>query len=232
MMLAGLSRSDHAGAPAYRTIPSHTPPQDTNAMQLLTSAGSPYVRKARILIRERGLTDQVTEVPTKALADGDAHLAANPLGKIPALILDDGTTLVDSPVVCEYLDTLGTAGSPVFPASGAARWGALSLQALGDGICDSAVLLRLEGQRPQAHHSPLWTQRWTASIERTCAKLNGDIGLLGGDLSIGQIAVAVALDYVDFRHPDFGWASRYPMLSAWVKALSGRASFEATAPSD
>ena len=201
-------------------------------MQLLTSLGSPYARKARVLIHERGLGDQVTEVPTKALENEPSHLAANPLGKIPALVLNDGTTLVDSRVLCEYLDGLGVAGRPLFPAAGPERWRALTLQALGDGICDAAVLLRLEGLRPEAQRSPMWTERWTAAIDRTCARLNGDIGLLGGDLSIGQTAVAAGLDYVDFRHPDFGWAARYPVLSAWMRAITGRPSFQATAPSD
>jgi glutathione S-transferase len=191
-------------------------------MKLLASDTSPYARKTRICALEKGVALEV--VTTNPLGEDVAALhAANPLGKIPALLLDDGVTLYDSRVICEYLDTLAPAPR-LLPASGAARFDCLRRQALADGVMDAAFNLVMEGRRPEAQRSKDWQARWRAGILRGVAAMEAR-----ETFDLGQIATAAALGYLDFRLSDIQWRASTPM-AAWWERVGARESVEATAP--
>jgi glutathione S-transferase len=198
-------------------------------MKLYSSPTSPFVRKVRIVIREKGAAHLVTEEVVSALADPVELHAANPLGKVPALALKDGTTLFDSPLICEYLDAM-LEGPSLLPAEGAARWQAQRLQALGDGIADAAVSLTFEKNRPEAERSANWMGRWRRAITRSLDLLEAEAANLNGPVTLGTISIESALGYLDFRHGDLGWRENRPTLDAFFKKASGRAAFQETAP--
>ena len=141
-------------------------------MKLRYAATSPYVRKVVVALAELGLDDRVERIDTLVWDPATDIGATNPLGKVPALITDDGAVLFDSPVICEYLNDL--AGGPMFPA-GAARWPALRLQALGDGILDAAILRLLESRRPAERQSADWMARQKRSVDRALDVLEGEV---------------------------------------------------------
>jgi glutathione S-transferase len=191
-------------------------------MKLLASDTSPYARKTRIVALEKGVALDV--VTTNPLGEDTAALhAANPLGKIPALLLDDGVTLYDSRVICEYLDTIAT-GPVLIPASGVARFDCLRRQALADGVMDAAFNLVMEGRRPEAQRSKDWSARWRAGILRGVAAMEAS-----EIFDLGAIASAAALGYLDFRLPDINWRACKP-LAAWWEQAQMRESLRATAP--
>lgn len=200
-------------------------------MKLHYSQTSPYVRKALVLALETGLADRlerVTRAPNPVGADAGLN-QANPLGKIPALETDDGQVLYDSPVVCEYLDTLHD-GPRLFPAD-ASRWDALRRQALADGILDAAVLIRYETWlRPEALRWNEWVSGQRGKIERALDALEHDVARWRERLDIGVITTGCALGYLDFRFDDLGWRSRCPQLAAWYAEFSQRPSMTGTAP--
>jgi glutathione S-transferase len=162
----------------------------------------------------RGIDDQITLIP----ASGEAAdlAAANPLGKLPCLITDDGIALFDSRVICEFLDGVGDV-FPMFPEHGA-RIRALRFQALGDGIADAGVLRRGEELRPSepARDKIIATQK--AKISRSLAALEAELPAVHVD--IGTIAVACALAYLDLRFAADAWRDGHPGLAAWYEAMS------------
>ncbi|HZS81241.1 MAG TPA: glutathione S-transferase [Stellaceae bacterium] len=199
-------------------------------MKLRYSPASPFVRKVMIVALETGLAGRIEKLPTTVVPVklNDDVKAENPLVKIPALVTDEGETLYDSPVICEYLDTLH-AGSKIFPPPGPARWTALRRQALGDGILDAAILRRYEtAVRPQA-------LQWADWIEGQMRKVRGGLDALeretlDGPFDIGRITIACALGYLDFRYPDEGWRGSRPRLAAWFAGVSQRPSMQETMP--
>jgi len=201
-------------------------------MKLYCSMTSPYARKVRIFARETGLAARIEEIPVSVspVARDEQVVRSNPLGKVPALIMDDGTALYDSRVICEYLDSLH-AGRKLFPAAGAARWTALRQQAQGDGLLDAAVLARYEtALRPEALRWTEWFAGQKAKVTGVLDVLERDADALAGDLTIGGITVACALGYLDFRFADDAWRTGRPRLAAWFAAISARESLGATAP--
>lgn len=201
-------------------------------MKLYASVTSPYVRKVRVLAREAGLTARIDEIPaTVSPVVRDEQVArANPLGKLPALLLDDGTALYDSPVICEYLDGLH-AGRRLFPPAGPARWTALKLQAQGDGLLDAAILARYEmALRPEPLRWPDWVAGQKAKVSAVLDGLERDAGSLAGDLTIGGVTIACALGYLDFRFADDAWRTARPKLAAWFAEISKRESLRTTMP--
>jgi glutathione S-transferase len=202
-------------------------------MKLRVNKASPFARKARILARETGLAGRIEEIETTVspVSANEDLARENPLVKIPALVTDAGDTLYDSAVICEYLDTLH-AGSKFFPADGPRRFAALRRQALTDGIMEAAVLTRYEtAVRPEQ-------LRWKDWIEGQKRKIFGALGVLerevdgwSGDFDIGQVGVACALGYLDFRFAAWEWRSAHPRLAAWYEGVSRRPSVAATAPS-
>ncbi len=198
-------------------------------MKLYYSLASPYVRKVRMTALELGVADRITLVLTDAWTATEGLPQDNPLCKVPTLVLDDGTPLFDSPVICEYLNSL-VDGSPLFPPAGPARWTALRLQALGDGLCDAAVLRRQELLRPEPVRSLSVLGRQQIAMGRCLNVLEGGVEDLSGPVTIGTLAVAAALGYLDLRFADTNWRADRPRLAAWLAGISQRPSFEATQP--
>lgn len=195
-------------------------------MKLRYSTTSPFVRKVHVLAIETGQIDRIELVKT-APADPDLG-RNNPLQKVPALELDDGTSLYDSRVICEYLDSL--AGGKLFPPAGPARWTALRRQALADGMADAAVLRMMESKRPENERSADWDKRQGLKVTQGLAALEADH--LGPQLDIGTLTVAIVLDYLDFRFKAEDWRPAHPKLAAWHKSFSERASLKKTLPHD
>ncbi|MCB1512545.1 MAG: glutathione S-transferase [Hyphomicrobiaceae bacterium] len=200
-------------------------------MKLLSSPSSPYVRKVRITARMKGLAGQIEEVAANTQDLNNAELlAANPLFKIPALILDDGSTLYDSAVICEYLDA--QVASPVlFPGAGPTRWEALRLGALGDGILDAAILLVYEKRfRPEDMWVTAWMDRQQAKMEGAIAALEANPPAWTGTPNYGHMTIACALGYLDFRHDGF-WRKSAPKLAAWLDKFAAEVpAFNETKP--
>ncbi len=201
-------------------------------MKLRYSSTSPYVRKVMIVAHEIGIAERLQIVPGNPWVSDTDVPQDNPLGKVPALITDDGAHLYDSPVICEYLDSLNL-GRKLFPASGAARWAALRLQALGDGILDAAVTLRLETvMRPAEYRWPAWLARQEAAIGRGLDAAEVEVPQLGEDFNIGAVAMVCALGYLDFRWPEDDWRKARPRLAHWYAMKKNRPSVQATMPHD
>ncbi len=199
-------------------------------MTLRFSHTSPYARKVLVSALETGLIKQITLAPTNPWAPDTDLPADNPLGKVPALITADGMALFDSPVICEYLDSLHD-GPKLFPAAGPDRWRALRQQALADGIVDAAVNRRLDAQRPPAQQSLDWQERQARAVARACATLELDAAeFAAGPPTIGAVAAACALAYLDFRFPEDDWRAGRPALSTWFGAFSQRPSMVQTVP--
>lgn len=197
-------------------------------MKLFYSPTSPYARKVRIVATERGLAGTIKMI-TATPFENPVVAAANPLSKIPALVLNDGTALYDSPVICEYLDSLGE-GPRLIPEGGDARWATLRLQALADGILDAAFSTVMEMRRPEPGRSDEWLQRWQASILRAVVAAAGEPATIAPDQNLGQIALACALGYLDFRLPGIDWRAAAPGLVPWFDVWSVRPSFAASVP--
>jgi len=197
-------------------------------MRLRFSPSSPYARKVRIVAAEKGLAGEIELVRTDTWNLPEALLLENPLGKIPALTTADGEVLFDSPVVCEYLDALG-GGAPLIAASGDARWRALRLQALGDGMMDAAVERYVEAHRPPAQRSADWDERQRIAIIRCLDRLECS-GEMEGPLDLGKIAVVCALDYLDLRFASEPWRKLRPNLGLLSDMLRERPSFIGSLP--
>ena len=197
-------------------------------MKLYMSGTSPYVRKARVTTREKGLEGAIEEVLCNPFDDPAALAAVNPLGRVPALVLDDGTGLYDSPLICGHLDGLGD-GPRLIPEDPAGRLAVLRAQALADGLMDNAVALTMEGRRPEGERSPATMERWRGQIRAAVAAMDGDLPALPDGVTLGHIACACALSYLDFRHGALAWRDGHPALAAWHEAFARRPSMEATA---
>lgn len=199
-------------------------------MKLRYSTTSPYVRKVTVVALESGLDGRIERIVTNTGDPASDHDKDNPLGKVPALILDGGERLYDSPVICEYLDSLHD-GPKLFPAAGPERWLALRQQALADGVLDAAVLRMLEQtRRPEPLRWDAWIALQGRKIRTALDQLEHEAEGLAGPLTIGRIAVACALGYLDFRAPDEGWRAGRPKLADWYAGVAERPSMRATVP--
>lgn len=198
-------------------------------MRLFYAPPSAYSRKVRIVAREKNLRENIEEILCNPYEDPATLLQANALGKIPTLELDDGATLYDSPVICEYLDSLND--SPrLIPASGPARWQVLKVQALADGLLDAAVLIAQEKRRPETEQSPSAIARRNEVIDRALLVMVAEIAALPESINLGHIACACALGYLDFRQPERDWRAAFPTLAVWFAEFSERPSMRATDP--
>lgn len=197
-------------------------------MNLFHSPTSPYARKCRVVAIEKGLAGQLTLIAASPLTNPPELHAANPLGKVPALVLTDGRCIVDSRVICEYLDTL-SADPRLIPTDPAARIACRTREALADGISDAAFSRTMERLRPESQRSPDWTARWTNAIRRAVAHFNANIPDRPRP-DLGDIALACALAYVDFRHADLAWDADAPALRAWLTTMLARTSLAETTP--
>jgi glutathione S-transferase len=199
-------------------------------MILRSASASPFVRKVRIAIALLGFDDRIKLRETDLNDPADTIRRQNPLGKIPALLLDDGSTLYDSRVILEYLDHLA-GGGRIVPREPAARFAALRLQALCDGVLDASVLIVYESRyRKEEQRVQGWIDRQAGKVERVLDALEAAPPALTPTPDVGQIALACVLGYRDFRFGG-GWRKEYPRLLAWHDAFAAQVpAFAATAP--
>lgn len=197
-------------------------------MRLFYSPTSPFARKIRVLIAEKQING--IELVGASPFDAPPELTAiNPLSKIPALVRDDGQVLYDSPVIAEFLDTLG-GGNLLVAAGGDARWDTLRRQALADGMMDTTLALALEvNRRPEQKRSPDWIAHWVRTLARSVDALESEVGNWSATFDLGQIATACALGYLDFRaSAHFAWREGHPLLARWYTRIGERPSMIAT----
>lgn len=203
-------------------------------MKLFWSTRSPFVRKVMVMAHETGLSGRIECVrtvvaPTKPNAD---VMALNPLNKLPTLIRDDDRPLYDSRVICEYLDTLH-AGTKLFPAAGEARFEALRLQALGDGVLDFLLVGLSERARPEAQQSPDLKAALDVKFKTAFDALETEArALAAGPMTIGHLAIGCVLGYADFRYAAKAWREGRPALAAWGETMLSRPSYKATEHAD
>jgi glutathione S-transferase len=202
-------------------------------MKLFTSPPSPFGRKARITAAMKGLLDAIEIVTADTNPPGNAALLEqNPLGKIPVLVLDDGTRLFDSRVICEYLDSAGAPGTPrLLPAAGPERWRTLTRAALADGITDAGVLIVYEKRfRPETHWNPGWVARQQSKVDAGLDMLEADPPEWAAHPDYSHVALACCLGHFDFRH-DSRWRVTRPRLVSWLERFAAEVpSFAETMP--
>jgi len=181
-------------------------------MKIAYSAASPYVRKVMACAIARGLDGKIER--WKVGTTDPALLAFNPLSKVPTFVTDDGVMLYDSPVICEYLDSIGSAPR-LFPEPGAARWNVLRQQALGDGIMDASQPRRREIALPQDEGRKGYIEVQRGKVTRAVDALEKEAASLGDLTTIGEITIGCALGYLDFRYANEPWRPGHPRLEAW-----------------
>ena len=207
--------------------------ENEKPMKLIGSYTSPFVRKVRVVLAEKKIE---AEFAIESPWTPDSHVPDhNPLGKIPVLILDDGTPLFDSRVIVEYLDNV-TPNNKLMPAPNRERMEVKRWEALADGLVEAGVTAVLEAKRPAGEKSPAWIERQQEKIRRTLDYMAGELGenpwCMGTHFSLADIAVGVALGYLDFRFPDLDWRSNRPGLVRIFEKLMLRPSFIETMPHD
>ena len=198
-------------------------------MQLLSSPASPFARKCRVLLLETGQSDVEVRDVTASPMGGEAALnAANPSGKLPALLRDDGPALYDSRVITRFLDD--RAGAGLYPDS--RLWDVLALEANADAVAESALAITYEKRlRPEALWWPDWFEAQWAKVARSLDAMEARaLPLLEGPLTMAQVAVGCALGYLDLRHGDRDWRAGRDSLAAWEARFAAREAMAATKP--
>jgi glutathione S-transferase len=201
-------------------------------MKLFYSPASPYVRKVMVCAIELGLDSRIERLPSAAhpVTRDETVAQANPIGKVPTMVLADGTALFDSRVICEYLDSVASPPR-LFPAAGPQRIRALRDQALGDAILDAALLARYETVLRPAE---LVWQPWLAGQLRKVSTgvdfIDSECAAYGDRFDIGTLTIACALGYLDFRFPKLDWRAGRGRAAAWFERVGQRASLRDTAP--
>ena len=199
-------------------------------MKLIAALPSPFVRKVRVLLHETGQTDAVelVEISTTPMNTDAQAAAANPVGKIPALVREDGPAIYDSRVICRYLDDRFGAG--FYPQ--ARVWETLTLEATADAMMEAAILMVYEHRvRPPEKVFDGWIDAQWAKVARCVEAVNDRwMSHLNGPLDMSHVAIACALGYLDFRHPDRNWREGAGALDDWYAVFSARESMKATAP--
>lgn len=200
-------------------------------MKLIGSLASPYVRKVRVVLAEKKL-DYQFELEN-VWAPDTAISKFNPLGKVPSLVMEDGSVMIDSRVMVEYLDTL-TPVCKLLPSNSRDRADIKSWEALADGITDAAVIVRLERLRPIELQSADWIARQLGKVDLGLAALSDKLGdspyCAGNSYTLADVAVACTLGWLSFRFPDIDWRGAHPNLARLFDKLSERQSFKDTVP--
>jgi glutathione S-transferase len=202
-------------------------------MKLIGSLTSPYVRKVRVVLAEKKMPVQFV---LEDVWGSDAILASNPLGKVPCLVLEGGEALFDSRVIVEYLDTLSPL-SRLIPERGRERAEVRTWEALADGVLDAALLARLEQTWPgrsDSQRSPAWIDRQLSRVQSALKAMSSALDdrsfCVGNHLTLADIAVGCAVQYLDFRFPQVAWRQEQPNLARLSDKLAARPSFADTAP--
>lgn len=198
-------------------------------MKCYMTGNSPYARKIRVAAIESGLSDEVEWVTLTREERAELVPAMNPLGKVPVAVLESGQVLLDSPVICAYVDSLNK-GPKLIPESGDERWAVLTLEALGDGLGEAVIGVSQEAQKPD-------DKRTQGVVDRQAGKANSGLAALdkqAGDFNepplMGEISVACALGYMEYRDVVPGWRENYPTLSGWYANILKRQSFILSTP--
>jgi len=199
------------------------------SMKLRASMTSPYARTVRAVLIETGLDKEVEVVDTDPWAPDTDLPNDNPLGRVPTLILDDGTSVYDSRTICEVLDTLHDRNR-LFPAEGSDRTKTIILLALGTGMCDTLINKVVDTRRPKELQSADWQARQVATLQRCLDHLEDDVARLDGPVTIGTLAISVALGYIDLRGAELAWRNTHPKLAAWQATMEKRPSIDNTRP--
>jgi glutathione S-transferase len=197
-------------------------------MKLYVSAASPFARKCRIVVRERGLLRSVREVQADPVGDDPDLLAVNPIAQVPALELDDGTTFFDSPVIAAYLDAFPGKPKLLPPLGHQSHWRIRRTETLADAILEMAVKITLENRRPEGERSQTWIERWRRNMARALDVAEGEVK--PPPLDMGTLSLGVIGSYLDLRHPDFDWRGGRPRLTAFTAEVERMDSFQATRP--
>ncbi|HWG06057.1 MAG TPA: glutathione S-transferase N-terminal domain-containing protein [Beijerinckiaceae bacterium] len=199
-------------------------------MKLCFGTSSAFSRKVRIAAVECGLAERIELIRSATLSHDHALAAINPLAKVPALITDDGEALFDSPVICEYFDTLHD-GPRLIPTESPARWRVLRRQAVGDGLMESLVFLGMVVRRPFGDATPQAAMdKERARVERCLDMLESEAQEIESGIDVGCISVACALGWHDSRFPEWNWRTTRPRLAAWYDAFAKRPSMTETIP--
>lgn len=195
-------------------------------MKLIYSPLSPFARTVRVVLAEKGMDEDVEGLVANPWDEPAALTAVNPISQVPTLILKDGTALYDSAVICAWLDSHG--GGPRLIPEGEAQWRVRRVEAAADAMMENVVKLRQEAMRPEAQRSPEHTERWRRTVRRALDAMDAEGS--EGALDLGEIALVVAVEYMDFRAPELDWRNGRPNLETRWKRLASRPSFRATAP--
>ena len=197
-------------------------------MKCYVTNNSPYARKVRIVALEKGLYDDVEWKTITREERGDIQ-DFNPLGKVPVASLKTGDIVCDSPVICAYLDSLASSGD-LIPESKPKRWPVLTLEALGDGLGEAVIAVSQENQRPNENRSQSVVDRQTGKIMSALSVLDDAASDFNDPPLLGEIAVACALGYMEFRKIVPAWRETFANLENWYICILKRQSFTTTAP--
>lgn len=207
---------------------------ESAAMKLIGSTGSPYVRKVRVVMAEKRLDYHF--IVEDVWAEDTTIARANPLGKVPCLVMDGNDAMFDSRVIVEYLDTLSPVGK-LIPSGGRERAEVKTWEALADGVMDAGVLWRMEATWParaDSERSPAWIARQRGKVQSGLAAMAQGLGdkpyCCGIHLSLADVAVGCALGWLSFRHPGLPWQQEHPSLDRLYARLMQRPSFAQTQP--
>ncbi len=197
--------------------------------KLYYSNTSPYSRKVRIVMIEKDLQNKIEGILVNPFTNNANLETINPLGKIPALVLDNGDTLFDSPLVAQYLDNL-TDENKLCPTDNT-KWAVLKWEALADGVLDAAYNLVIETRRDANEQSPKWIDIWTNDIQRALAEMEKNIEFIGETVQLSHIAVATAIGYLAFRQPAL-FPTEQSKLARWYSQFKQRKAMVLTEPQE
>jgi glutathione S-transferase len=198
-------------------------------VKLWYSPNSPYARKCVVIAEERGLSGAMEVVAVNPMEEG-ALRKDNPLSKVPALVLDDGTALYDSTVIAEYLDSIGKTGAALYPAGGKARWIALRRLSLADGMLDVLLLRRYAATKTLGMDAGDWVKRWTTATNAALDEMEKEVAGGMPQWDIGAVGFACALGYLDLRFASEDWRKGRPKLAAWFETQAKRPSMIKSKP--
>ena len=198
-------------------------------MKGYATPSSPFARKVRMAAIETGQGDLIEWRMLTREERPKVVPPFNPLGKVPVVVLDSGEALYDSPVICAYVDSLH-GGRKLIPEEGSARWRALRLEALGDGLTEAVVGVALEQAKPDSARSPAMLERHGGKVAAALSALEAEAAGFRDPPTIGELAVACGLGYMEYRSVSSGWRDAYPRLAAWYAKLADRPSFAETLP--